>query len=74
MFDMSPNDINNAWGGMFDGISSPINTNSTPGGLNAIFDVYQKGISGGEAGAGDSVFGSNPLWSGNKGVGFMGIW
>jgi hypothetical protein len=74
MFDTSPNDINNAFDGMFDGISAPINTNSTPGGLNAIFDVYQKGISGGEAGAGGSVFGSNPLWSGEKGVGFMGIW
>ena len=75
MFDTSPNSIDNAWGGMFgSGLSSPIDTNSTPGGLNAIFDVYQKGISGGEAGAGGSVFGSNPLWSGNKGVGFMGIW
>ena len=75
MFDMSPNSMDNAWGGMFgSGLSSPIDTNSTPGGLNAIFDVYQKGISGGQAGAGGSVFGSNPLWSGNKGVGFMGIW
>lgn len=75
MFDMSPSSVDDAWGGMFgSGLSSPIDTNSTPGGLNAIFDVYQKGISGGQAGAGDSVFGSNPLWSGNKGVGFMGIW
>ena len=76
MFDTSPNNINNAFDGMFDGLSAPINadTNSTPGGLNAIFDVYQKGISGGQAGAGGSVFGSNPLWSGEKGVGFMGIW
>jgi hypothetical protein len=76
MFDTSPNNIDNAFDGMFDGLSAPINadTNSTPGGLNAIFDVYQKGISGGQAGAGGSVFGSNPLWSGEKGVGFMGIW
>ena len=74
MFDTSPNDINNAFDGMFSGLSSPIDTNSTPGGLSAIFDVYQKGISGGQAGAGGSVFGSNPLWSGDKGVGFMGIW
>ena len=74
-FDMSPNDINNAWGGMFgSGLSSPIDSNSTPGGLNAIFDIYQYGISGGQAGAGQSAFGGNPLWSGERGVGFMGIW
>ena len=76
MFDMTPNNIDNAFDGMFGGLSAPINANtdSTPDGLNAIFDVYQKGISGGQAGAGGSVFGSNPLWSGDKGVGFMGIW
>ncbi len=76
MFDTSPNNIDNAFDGMFGGLSAPINANtdSTPGGLSGIFDVYQKGISGGQAGAGGSVFGSNPLWSGDKGVGFMGIW
>ncbi|MBU6141344.1 MAG: hypothetical protein KGP29_07340 [Proteobacteria bacterium] len=72
-FDTSPNTVDNAWGGFFGGLSSPIDGNSTPGGLDGSYDILQKGISGGSAGSGQSAFG-NPLWSGETSPGFMGIW
>lgn len=72
VFDTSPNSINNVWG--FGRLSSPIDANSTPGGLDSMFDIYQYGIDGGQAGAGQSALGGNPLWSGESKVGFMGIW
>ncbi len=71
MFDMSPNNVNNAWGGFFKGgLYAPIDPSaSTSGGLDASFSVLQEGVYGG------TTFGANPLWSsGNEGVGFMGIW
>ena len=38
VFDMGAGNINNAWGGMFDGVGTPIQVN--PGnGFNSIFDV-----------------------------------
>ncbi len=73
-FDTSPNSVNNAWGGFFGtGLSAPIDSTSTSGGLDGSFSIMQNGISGGSAGSGQTAFG-NPFWAGETSVGFMGIW
>ncbi|MBM3579341.1 MAG: hypothetical protein FJX34_01030 [Alphaproteobacteria bacterium] len=73
-FDTSPSNINNAWGGFFaTGLEAPGNSTSTAGGIDGSLSILQKGIAGGSAGAGQAAF-DNPLWSGQTGVSFMGIW
>ncbi|OFW80257.1 MAG: hypothetical protein A2887_04200 [Alphaproteobacteria bacterium RIFCSPLOWO2_01_FULL_40_26] len=76
MFDMAPADLGKAWGGMFDGLKAPGNpvASANPQGTDSGLDILQKGISGGEAGAGGTVFGGHPLWAGESSIKFMGIW
>lgn len=53
-------DVNKAWGGMFDGVDSSIKGSNM--GINGIFGVWSGGSKE------NSVFGANPLWSsGSKG-------
>jgi hypothetical protein len=57
--------INDAWGGTFDGT---MGTSVTGNGFNGIFDVLQKG----GAGTGETTFGGNPIWSGGSRGQFFG--
>jgi hypothetical protein len=56
-FDMTAGNINDTYGGMFDGLQAPGNPNA--GGFDSIFGVW----SGGETGG---VFSANPLWAGGS--------
>jgi hypothetical protein len=59
------NNINNAWGGMFEGLDAPIKVN--PGnGFDAMFGVWSG------SGTGGSVFSSDPLWAGGSKGQFFG--
>lgn len=54
-------DLNSAWGGMFDGVT-PSMKGSLGNGIDGVFGIWSGGSSG------NSVFGANPLWSdGSKG-------
>lgn len=74
-FDSAPNSINST--GLFgdiDGNTAFATSLSNPGsGVNAMFDVFQKGTdAGGVGGKGETTFGTNPLWSGGSRGGFLG--
>lgn len=69
-FDMSAGNVNDAWGGFWGGLSSPVGSSSV--GLDSSLSILQQGIAGGTAGAGGTVFGGNPLWAGGSSGQFFG--
>ena len=63
-FDMTAGNINNLWGGLFNGSEGKAMGETVGGGLDATMSAVGGGAGG--------VFGGNPLWAGGSGGQFFG--